>query len=80
MAHWHDLNKFVELTPQEATAYRNRAAVEVLLKEYEKALADASKAIELDGNDGFSYRFAGRPKLCSKTFMTHSWILTRSLN
>jgi len=80
MAHWMISTSSFELTPEEGAAYRNRAAVEVQLKEYEKALADASKAVELDPTMDFRTRFAVRPKLCSRTMMTHSWILTRPSN
>src|SRR4029077_6652228 len=43
-----DFNKVVELMPDEAVGYRNRAAGQMLAREYEKAAADASRAIEMD--------------------------------
>ncbi len=38
-------------------AYASRAEVRLAKKQYREALADASKSIELDGNDGRAYYF-----------------------
>ncbi len=56
-----DFNKAIELTSSnDATAYRNRATVESIQTEYELALADASRSLELDKRDPITWALRGR--------------------
>ena len=45
--------------PKETTAYLGRGQAEIKLKQFEPALADLSKAIELKPDDPNAYRFRG---------------------
>src|SRR5213594_4703271 len=42
-----DFSKFVEIAPKDASAYLDRAETEVELKQYDAALTDLNKALEL---------------------------------
>src|ERR1700731_4343146 len=46
-----DFNKAVELAPDKAIHYRNRAAFFALTKQWDKAIADYATALKLDKND-----------------------------
>src|SRR5438094_10488710 len=43
-----DFSKYVELAPKDASAYVERAATEIELKQYDAAATDRSKALELN--------------------------------
>jgi len=55
-----DLNKAIELDPNNAAAYNNRGYAYYNLKEYDKAIRDYDRAIELNPNDAESYKDRGR--------------------
>ncbi len=64
-----DFDKVIELVPDFAYAYYNRANVFSLLKDYHAAIADYTKAIELDStlaeayyNRGLTYIYTGKVK------------------
>jgi tetratricopeptide (TPR) repeat protein len=46
-----DYTKIIQLRPEDASAYRGRAAVYASLKDYRSALADYTRAIELDPSE-----------------------------
>src|SRR6202166_2420231 len=46
-----DFNKAVELAPDKAIHYRNRAAFFALTKQWDKAIADYDTVLKLDKND-----------------------------
>lgn len=68
-----DLDKTIELAPDFAYAYYNRAFILVEKRDYRAALADYDKAIELDGaladayyNRGLLHLLMGNPQLARK--------------
>jgi len=50
-----DLNKALELDPKSSDAHAARARLHNAEKNFEKALEDASKAIELDATNPLAY-------------------------
>ena len=58
----YDINQAIELIPQDsdteskARLHDLRANIQMDLKDYERALADANLSISLDNNDRYSYR------------------------
>ena len=51
--------KAIEQDPTLALAYRNRATMHILIKEYEKAMLDLNKAVRYDPNDAMTLFFLG---------------------
>jgi lipoprotein NlpI len=65
-----NLNRAIELNPNNAEAYCHRAAVEIMLKDYEKGIADASDSIDLDSvnaADAYRLRALGESHLKNRT-------------
>ena len=52
----------------DAAAYRNRAAVKGIQTDYELALADISKALELDDRDAWAWALRGRIQCALKNY------------
>ena len=50
-----ELNKFIQLDPNDAMAYNNRGTVYDKLDEYRLAIQDYGKAIQLDPNNAVAY-------------------------
>lgn len=54
-----DYTKAIELNPNNANTFINRAIGKVGLKDYDGAIADYTKAIELNPNDAIAYYSRG---------------------
>jgi len=54
-----DCNRFLELNPNDASAYNSRGAAYYWLKEYQRALSDFNHALELDPNSASIYNWRG---------------------
>src|SRR5271166_1325314 len=72
-----DFNKAVQLAPDKAIHYRNRAAFYVLTKQWEKAIADDDMVLKLEKHDlattlnrGFAYVQLGKLKEAGSDFDT----------
>lgn len=57
-----DVNKAIELNPNDLTAYIHRATYNTDMKKYDFAMADYSKIIELNPNNAKAYN--GRANIC----------------
>ena len=58
-----DLDRVVEIAPDFAYAYYNRANVSVKLSDFKSAIVDYTKAIELDGSMAMAYYNRGLAKI-----------------
>jgi Flp pilus assembly protein TadD len=55
-----DINKALELDPQNSSAYRVRAEVMLHAKEFAAALTDLNKALEIDPTDMAILRYSSK--------------------
>lgn len=55
-----DLNKAIDLSPDDAESYYNRGAAYIDLEQYDKAISDYSKAIDLEPERAIYYINRGR--------------------
>mgnify|MGYP003296793767 FL=1 len=60
---FNDLNKTIDLAPEFAAAYYNRANLQASAADYRSAIADYSRAIELDGSFAEAYYNRGLAKV-----------------
>ena len=63
-----DLDRTIELNPNDSVAYHNRGNAYYLLKQYERAIQDYNKAIELNLNDADAYNNRGNAYYMLKNF------------
>lgn len=60
---FNDLNKTIDLAPEFAAAYYNRANLQASAADYRSAIADYSRAIEIDGSFAEAYYNRGLAKV-----------------
>lgn len=63
-----DLNKAIELNPNDLDAYLKRGSAKVCLENFQAALADFNKAIELNPDFAVSYNLRGGLKVLLKDY------------